>query len=318
MFVFKLLILLSNITLILSKIRSQKVKLFDEFNKENESIFTYDDEFDIVNSITIGNVCNNFCKNFLHTIYSCHEKDGFCSQFAASHGIVYNVNEYINSIIPKSQRNELTVIFDKHNSDKQTLHHNYGYYYNRYLKPFREVDAMNYLELGVYKGESLLSFRDYFWNAKNIVGIDIDDRCTKYGDLYNNIFVEIGSQTDQKFLTDVNNKYGSFDVILDDCSHDLQNTIESFEILFPLLNNKGIYIIEDTIVFRNNLDYFYNLTQFTQKDGYDFNISSGAVNPWLFPHQTSNAIEYSIGDIIFSNSLIIIYKDIKYHWIAEV
>lgn len=327
MLVIKLLILVSYITLILSKIISQKVILHDyqetktENTENEEAIFTYDDEKDLINSITIGNVCNNFCKN-LHVIAwsrldLCHSKEGICSQFAASHGIIYNSKEYIDSITPKSQKNELTTIFNKYNSDKQTLHHNYGYYYNRYLKPYRDIDALNYLELGVFQGESLLSFRDYFWKANNIVGIDIEETCTKYSDSYNNIYVEIGSQTDKKFLTNVNNKYGPFDVILDDCSHDLNYTIESFEILFPLLNNNGIYIIEDTIVFRDNLEYFFNLTRFTQKNGFDFNINSAAVNPWLHPHQSRNPIEYSIGDIIFSNSLIIIYKDIKYHWIAN-
>jgi hypothetical protein len=31
--------------------------------------------------------------------------------------------------------------------------------------------------------------------------------------------------------------------------------------------------------------------------------------------KTDNIFEYSLGDIVFTNAAIIIYKDVKYHWI---
>jgi len=39
------------------------------------------------------------------------------------------------------------------------------------------------------------------------------------------------------------------------------------------------------------------------------------VDPDKINMKTDNVFEYSLGDIIFTNAAIIVYKDIKYHWI---
>ncbi len=61
--------------------------------------------------------------------------------------------------------------------------------------------------------------------------------------------------------------YDSFDIIIDDGSHMNRDVIKSFELLFPLLNDNGIYIVEDTICYKshhyidtnyeNHLQYFF-------------------------------------------------------------
>jgi predicted O-methyltransferase YrrM len=38
---------------------------------------------------------------------------------------------------------------------------------------------------------------------------------------------------------------GTFDVIIDDCSHEAGRTVRSFELYRPLLKPNGIYVVED-------------------------------------------------------------------------
>ncbi len=56
-----------------------------------------------------------------------------------------------------------------------------------------------------------------------------------------------GSQVDKKFLLEeVVKEMETIDLIVDDGSHINEHVIETFKILFPLLNDGGIYAIEDT------------------------------------------------------------------------
>ena len=89
-------------------------------------------------------------------------------------------------------------------------------------------DNPKILEIGVWDGKSLLTWKDYFPNS-TVVGIDIMDRCSEYTIPAKNIWVEIGSQNDLNFLKNVINKWGLFDMILDDGSHMNDDVIFSFK-----------------------------------------------------------------------------------------
>ena len=99
---------------------------------------------------------------------------------------------------------------------------------------------INILEIGVENGHSLRLWRDYFTKAK-ICGIDI----VKKDFSINNVDIFCGDQSDYKFLSKVVEKYGKFDVIIDDGSHVSKHIISSFNYLFDYLNEDGLYIIED-------------------------------------------------------------------------
>lgn len=98
------------------------------------------------------------------------------------------------------------------------------------------------LEIGVQDGGSLQMWKKYLGENSLIVGIDIDPYC-KYEE--EQITVEIGSQSDKQFLEQIVNKYGPFDIIIDDGSHIQNDILTSFFFLYPLLNSDGCYIIED-------------------------------------------------------------------------
>lgn len=115
--------------------------------------------------------------------------------------------------------------------------------YERYLGHLRGTD-FKMLEIGVYKGGSLDMWRAYFGDSFTLFGIDIDQDTQDCVSEPNQ--VRVGSQTNSAFLEDVVAEMGGVDVILDDGSHIGKHQWKSFEVLFPLLNEGGLYIVEDT------------------------------------------------------------------------
>lgn len=120
--------------------------------------------------------------------------------------------------------------------------------YQRYFSALRHK-KLNLFEIGVggYEnpnggGRSLRMWKFYFPNSQ-IYSIDIYDKKKLQED---RIKIFQGSQDDPAFLRQVvDSMEGGVDIIIDDGSHINQHIIKSFEILFPLLNDAGIYVVED-------------------------------------------------------------------------
>ena len=129
----------------------------------------------------------------------------------------------------------------KNNTDKSSIIHDYLKKYEKYF-PFKRTDKITLLEIGILNGESLRTWKDYFVNAK-IIGIDINPECKKHEE--ERIHIEIGDQSDESFLKNITNKYGSFDLIVDDGSHINSHVITSFKFLFNFVKSQGLYVVED-------------------------------------------------------------------------
>lgn len=114
--------------------------------------------------------------------------------------------------------------------------------YDRYLQPWKNRD-LRLLEIGVSKGGSLGMWRRFFGDRAVVFGIDIDENCLKYNGLDGQ--VRIGSQDDPAFLRRVVAEMGGIDVVIDDGSHVSRHIRASFDVLFPLLSEGGLYIAED-------------------------------------------------------------------------
>ena len=114
--------------------------------------------------------------------------------------------------------------------------------YERYLDPYRATD-MAMMEIGVFRGGSLELWREYLGEDARIFGVDIDPACAELVDPPNQ--VRIGSQADPDFLRGVVAEMGRLDIVLDDGSHVAEHQRASFATLFPLLEEGGLYIIED-------------------------------------------------------------------------
>jgi SAM-dependent methyltransferase len=116
--------------------------------------------------------------------------------------------------------------------------------YQRFLKPYENREA-SLLELGVYKGGSLLMWRDYLTQGI-IVGLDSNP--PSVNDDSGRIHVYQGLQQDTALLDRIRQETapGGFDIIIDDASHLGDLTRISFQHLFDNhLKPGGVYIIED-------------------------------------------------------------------------
>jgi hypothetical protein len=102
------------------------------------------------------------------------------------------------------------------------------------------VDCM--LEIGVYKGASLRTWREYFPKTTEVWGLDIDPSVAKGDPL-----IVTGSQTDPEAIAKV--APGKlFDLVVDDGSHLVQHIITSFELIWPRVAPGGLYVIEDLLM----------------------------------------------------------------------
>jgi hypothetical protein len=217
-------------------------------------------------------------------------------------------------------------IFDRYTSDKNSTFHNYCRQYDDLARGYRDK-PIRLLEIGIFKGESLKIWREVFPNATTIVGVDITPDCKAYEDISRNIFVEIGNATRAEVIHMLQAKYGPFDIIIDDGSHVNRDVIHSFELLFPLLNNYGLYIIEDTICYKskphidtkypNHLDYFTRFIPFLNQWRHDSTtgIKDHCIDPFKIQKKTSNTMEYSIDKLEFGCSYIAVFKNVRTHWI---
>jgi SAM-dependent methyltransferase len=235
-------------------------------------------------------------------------------------------HEIVKTDIKYRRFKTVSSIFEKYNTDKGPYFHDYGRQYEHMFENYRDKQ-IKYLEIGVYNGGSLLAMNETFHNNKLIVGVDINPECKKYEDPSKNIFVEIGDGTDYNFIKMINKKYGPFDIILDDGSHNNKDVIKTFERFFPLLNDNSLYIVEDTEVYNynlflsndypNHLNYFVNFIPFLNQCRFNSNygVKDWASDPFKILKKTANVFEYSIDKIEFGCSYIGIYKKIRYHWI---
>jgi hypothetical protein len=93
-------------------------------------------------------------------------------------------------------------------------------------------------------GSNLLAWRNYFGNDAVIFGIDVNPACAGLDG--GCAKVRIGSQTDRAFLQSVVCEMGGLDVVIDDGSHIASHQRTSFDTLFPLIDQSGVYFCEDT------------------------------------------------------------------------
>jgi hypothetical protein len=114
--------------------------------------------------------------------------------------------------------------------------------YSEHFARFRNT-PVRILEIGVYRGGSLDMWRWYFGPDAVLVGVDIDERARQVS--APDHVVEIGDQTDPEFLRSLSEKYGPFDIVIDDGGHEMQQQIVTAETLFPLLADDGILLTED-------------------------------------------------------------------------
>jgi len=141
---------------------------------------------------------------------------------------------------------DLTALAKHFKTDKWGNHY-YTPHYQRHLEHLRE-QPIRLLEIGIggyaraKDGGASLRMWKHFFPKSQIVGLDIEDKSFVEED---RIKVYQGDQSDPELLRRIHEESGPFDVIIDDGSHRVWHVLPSFQTLFPLLKDDGIYVIED-------------------------------------------------------------------------
>lgn len=175
--------------------------------------------------------------------------------------------------------------------------------YERYFSSFRGKD-IKFLEIGVFGGGSLDMWREYFGSPATIFGIDINPACENLATPPTQI--RIGSQDDPSFLRRTVSEMRGLDLVLDDGSHVGKHQRASFQTLFPLLSEGGLYMIEDT-----HTSYWRRFRGGYRKSGTAIELGKQIVDDlhgWYHRKSMRAAARDQIGGIHFHDSIIVIEK----------
>lgn len=148
---------------------------------------------------------------------------------------------------PNHAGDDLTALAQQFGTDKWGKRHRYTPHYERHLGHLRD-ERFTLLEIGIggyarekQGGSSLRMWRSYFPKAQ-IFGLDIEDK--SFVDM-DRIKTYRGSQTDEQVLKQIVGDADDLKVVIDDGSHRCEHIRATFDILYPLLPDDGIYAIED-------------------------------------------------------------------------
>lgn len=137
-------------------------------------------------------------------------------------------------------------IANRHGTDKAARQadgqgHDYMPLYEEHLA---SVPVARLLEIGVDTGASLRMWAEIFPMAL-IVGVDRRPECAaEAGD---RIEVVITDAENPESMTDIGQRFGPLDVVVDDGSHIPADALASFDVLWPFLTPDGVYFVEDLL-----------------------------------------------------------------------
>lgn len=128
---------------------------------------------------------------------------------------------------------DLSDLATEYRTDKGPEGHNYTPHYEHHFAPLRR-EPLTLLEIGVAAGASLRMWEGYFPFA-SIVGVDIRPE------------VEVNTGRVRTLVTDIK-QYAPdrvYDIVVDDGSHDADDIVEAFALLWHHVTPGGWYVIED-------------------------------------------------------------------------
>jgi hypothetical protein len=158
-------------------------------------------------------------------------------------------------------------------SDKSTYHG----YEDVYSHLLAHRSPKSFLEIGLFLKDSqatdLFAWEKMFPNA-DIYGADIKSLYLFNRDRIKTFFVD---QSDEKTILGLKTLLPEkIDIILDDASHIYELTIKTFENMFDLVADGGIYMIEDILYGNYNMDSYEQrasqLIEYFDKTGLNYDI----------------------------------------------
>ena len=160
---------------------------------------------------------------------------------------IWDAGRYVFTRITKGVRSDdLVALAEFYGTDKWGNHRyaqHYGFHFQK-----RRLQPVTVIEIGVgghvdpkSGGASLRMWKHYFPKGQ-IHGVDLHDKSPHQE---NRISIHQGDQSDSEFLAELIRRTGAPDIIIDDGSHIVDHVRITFDTLFPLLAENGIYVIED-------------------------------------------------------------------------
>ncbi|MGW4438717.1 hypothetical protein ACWELO_23665 [Streptomyces sp. NPDC004596] len=131
-------------------------------------------------------------------------------------------------------------------SDKWASFHWYTQHYEHHFARYRDR-PVRILEIGIggYAGDlggpSLKMWKRYFHRGL-VFGLDLFDKSALNQP---RLTALTGDQGDAAGLRELAERYGPFDIVIDDGSHENEHVRISFDVLFPHVRPGGLYVIED-------------------------------------------------------------------------
>lgn len=116
--------------------------------------------------------------------------------------------------------------------------------YERILGGYRDKPVA-LLEIGLQNGGSLEIWARFFSKARQLVGCDINPDCARLVYEDPRIHVVVGDANSDVTEAKVLRYAPTFDVVIDDGSHNSSDIVKSFARYFPHLAQGGIFVVED-------------------------------------------------------------------------
>ncbi len=178
------------------------------------------------------------------------------------------------------------------------------------LLPLWQGRELSFLEIGIYKGGSMQMWQEVFAPTARLTFLDIDPACKALE--LPGTHVAIGDQSDPAFLAAIAAERGPFDLIVDDGGHKMHQQITSFRALWPHLNDRGLYIVEDT-----HTSYWPGFGGGHRAPGSFIEFAKDLIDrmhSWYTEDDAAfplDPLASQIGSIRFHDSLVIIEKQLK-------
>lgn len=212
--------------------------------------------------------------------------------------LIYKLRNKTNIDIKNYHTNsKLDELFSFFNSDKATIWdngkkgHGFSKFYEKHFKSLKDK-KINILEIGSFSGASAASFANYL-PLSTIYCLDINITNFKFKSRRIKVFsIDVSKKKMvDKFYKNINisDKEKFFDVIIDDGSHKLSDTLNSINFFFKNLKPGGLYVIEDFKFpdYHNHLDdcnekKIDTILQFIKnKEKFDSNIINNNMTQYL-------------------------------------
>lgn len=123
------------------------------------------------------------------------------------------------------------------------------------------------VEIGVLHSMSMICWRKYFPNAE-LYGFEFDQNFLNHGKSLNleKTIYDFINIKDESSINKTLGKYGKFDIVIDDSTHEVNDQIKLLKNIHNFINPGGIVVIED--IFRKTDESSYHEVLSQVKDYY--------------------------------------------------